>query len=309
MSTAPVTRPFLPEDQSARLGVVTAALLFSTGGAAVKASALGSWQIAGFRCGLAAVALVLLLPASRRDWTWRTLTVALAYAATMVFYVVANKLTTAANTIFLQYTAPLYVLLLSPWFLRERIRRRDLLFMVALALGMATFFVGLEPPSGTAPDPLRGKALAALTGLCWGLTLLGLRWLEKGGEGGGSAAAVLAGNLLAFLVCLPAAFPTGRVTAVDAGVVIYLGVVQIALAYVLLTSALRRVRALEVSLLLLLELIFNPFWAWLLHRELPGGWPLVGCGMILAATVLWTAGGRRRGQVGATAGRSNQDSA
>lgn len=275
---------------------MAAALLFSTGGAAVKLSALGSWQIAGFRCGLAAVALALLLPASRRGWSGRTLLVALTYAGTLVLYVVANKLTTAANAIFLQYTAPLYVLMLSPWLLRERFRRWDLLFMAALATGMVTFFIDFEASSDTATDPFKGNFIGALTGLCWGLTLLGLRWLEKtdgGGEGGGgSMAAVLAGNLLAFLVCLPAALPVAAVTAMDVGVVVYLGVFQIAFAYVLLTSALRQVRALEVSLLLLLELIFNPFWAWRIHGELPGGWPVVGCVVILSATIVWTVGGK-----------------
>ncbi len=285
------------ESKTARLRVVAAALLFSTGGAAIKASTLGSWQIAGFRCGLAAVALALLLPASRRGWSGRTLLVAVAYAGTLVLYVLANRLTTAANAIFLQYTAPLYVLMLSPWLLREKIRGWDLFFMVALATGIVTFFLGLEAPSVTASDPFRGNLLAALAGFCWGLTLLGLRWLEKMGGGGGSTGAVLAGNLMAFFICLPAALPVAlpetSVTFMDVGVIVYLGVVQIALAYVLLTSALRQVRALEVSLLLLLELLFNPFWAWLLHGELPGGWPVVGCLVILSATIIWTAGSKR----------------
>ena len=271
----------------ARLQVVAAALLFSTGGAAVKATALGPWQIAGFRCLIAALVLVVILPATRRRWSRGTLVVAVAYALTLVLYVLANRLTTATNSIFLQYTAPLYVLLLSPWLLGERIRRRDGFFMLALAAGMVTIFLGVEAPLATATSPVAGNVVAAVTGLTWGLTLLGLRQLEAAGSGG-APAAVLAGNGLAFLMCLPFMGSLGESVPGDWLPVIYLGVVQIALAYVFLTRALRHVRALEVSLLLLLELLFSPFWAWLLHGEMPGSWAVAGCGIILLATLLWT---------------------
>src|SRR3989442_11806346 len=99
----------------ARLRVIAAALLFSIGGAGIKACALTSWQVAGFRSGIAALVLFLLLPDSRRGWTRRTALVGASYAATMILFVLANKLTTSANTIFLQSTAPLYILLLGPW--------------------------------------------------------------------------------------------------------------------------------------------------------------------------------------------------
>ena len=94
---------------------------------------MGSWQVAGFRSGIAAVALWLLLPGARRGWTWRTVLIGIAYAATLVLFVLANKLTTSANAIFLQSTAPLYLLLLGPLVLRERIRRIDLVVITALA--------------------------------------------------------------------------------------------------------------------------------------------------------------------------------
>ena len=99
---------------SARIYVALAALLFSTGGAAIKLSALSSWQIAGFRSGIAAVVLFALLPAWRGVFDPRALLVGTAFAATMILYVTANTLTTAANAIFLQTSAPLYVLLLGP---------------------------------------------------------------------------------------------------------------------------------------------------------------------------------------------------
>ncbi len=268
----------------ARLQVVAAALLFSTGGAAIKATSLGSWQVAGFRSGIAALTLVVLLPAAMRWISWRALVVGGGYAGALVCYALANKLTTAANTIFLQSAAPLYILLLGPWLLGERLRRRDLGLLALLAVGLALFFVEIEAPLATAPDPLTGNLLAAGAGIFWALTLVGLRWLGRGRDDRlESTASVLVGNLLALVVCLPLALPAGGHGAVDWLVVVYLGVVQIGLAYVLLTSALRVVPALEASLLILVEPVFNPVWAWWLHGERPGAWSLAGGALILAA--------------------------
>ena len=134
----------------ARLQVLAAALLFSTGGAAVKATSFDGWQVAGLRSAFGGLALAILLPAARRHWTWRTWLVGCAYAATLLLYVQANKLTTSANAIFLQSTAPLYMLLLAPLWLKEAVRGRDLLFMGALAVGLGLFFVGREPARATA---------------------------------------------------------------------------------------------------------------------------------------------------------------
>ncbi len=118
---------------SARWRLLGVALLFSTGGAAIKGTDLTNWQVACLRSAVATLALVALLPEARR-WPSRavlakTLAVGAGYAGTMVMFVAANKLTTAANAIFLQATAPLYLLALGPWLLKEPVRRRDLGFL------------------------------------------------------------------------------------------------------------------------------------------------------------------------------------
>jgi drug/metabolite transporter (DMT)-like permease len=272
----------------ARLKLVLAALLFSTGGAAIKATALTGWQVASFRSGIAALAVVLLAPGARRGYTWRAVLVGVAYAATLVLFVVANKLTTSANTIFLQSTAPIYMLALGPLLLREPVRRRDGLCMVAVAVGLAFFFVGTEAPVRTAPDPVRGNLLAALSGISWALTLCGLRWMgASSDESRGSAeAAVVIGNVIAFLACLPFALPVRGAQPADWLVVAYLGVFQIGLAYSFVTAALRYVPALEASVLLLVEPVFNPVWSWLVHGERPGLWALAGGALIITATTI-----------------------
>ena len=278
---------------SSRLLVLAAALLFSTGGAAIKATALSAWQVAGFRSGIAAVALFLLLPAWRRAWSARSLAVGASYAATLILYVTANKLTTAANSIFLQATAPLYVLFLAPRFLGEPLRRGDPLLAAMLALGLICFFVQVDPALATAPNPLQGNLVAAASGITWALTLLGLRSLAGSRRPESAGAAVISGNLIAFAVCAPFAFPVSRSAALDWAVVLYLGLFQVGLAYVAMTRGIRRTPAFEAALLLLLEPVLNAVWAWLVHREQPGPASLAGCALILA-TSLATAFRARR---------------
>ena len=270
---------------SSRLLVLSAALLFSTGGAAIKATAFSAWQVASFRSGIAAIALFLLLPAWRRGWSKRTLLVGFCYAITLILYVTANKLTTAANSIFLQATAPLYVLLLAPRLLGEPLRRGDMLLAALLVAGMTLFFVQVDPALATAPNPLQGNLIAAASGVTWALTLLGLRWLAGSEQPESAGAAVISGNALAFLVCAPLAFPVSGSLPLDWAVVAYLGLFQIGLAYVAMTRGMRGTPAFEASLLLLLEPVLNSIWAWLVHSEQPGTASLLGCALILAASL------------------------
>ena len=272
---------------SHRLLLLAAAVLFSTGGAAIKATTLTSWQVACFRSGVAALALVTLLPGARRGWEWRAWPVGAAYAATLTLFVLANKLTTAANAVFLQATAPVYMLLLGPLLLKERVRPGELRFMVLAITGMTLFFVGSERAVATAPDPGGGNVLAAFSGVTWALVIAGLRWIgRRTTSGAPSLAPVVAGNLLVCAVCLPMALPVARFAPLDLAAIFYLGVVQIGLAYVCMTRAMRQVPALEASLLMLLEPVLNPVWAGLLHGERPSRWALAGGALILAATAL-----------------------
>ncbi len=286
----------MPSRSTARVQLALAAVLFSTGGAAIKAADFTAWQITCLRSGIAAVAIWLMTREARRAWTGRTVAVGVAYAATLTLFVLANRLTTAANTIYLQSTAPLYLALLAPWLLREPTRRQDLVFMAAVGLGLALFFVGVDAPAETAPDPVRGNLLALGSGLFWALTVCGLRWMGSGGgERGSAAVAVVAGNVIAFLAALPFALPFGSHAAADWALIGYLGVFQIALAYVLVTRALTTMPALEASLILLIEPVLNPVWAWIFQGERPGVWALVGGGVILGATAIRAVLDTRRG--------------
>ena len=275
-----------------RLQLVLAAACFSTAGAAIKGSGFDAWQIAAVRAFVAMLAILALIPEARHRWSWHVGLVGLAYAAAGLLFVFANKLTTAANTVFLQATNPLFVVALAPWLLREPVRAADLAFMGVLALGLALLFVGGQRHFATAPDPLLGNVLAAGSALAWAFTVTGYRWLARrgGADHGPIAAAAACGNLIVFLVCVPGALPLAAGRATDWLIVIYLGVFQLGLAYVFLSRAITRVPALEASLFLLVEPVLSPVWAWLAHGETPGPLAAIGGTVILTATVLksWT---------------------
>ena len=287
-----VADPALPGDsprvlpvRRARIQIVAAALLFSTGGAAIKATTLSGFEVAGLRSAIAALAILAFVPAARRGYTLRAAAVGLAFAGSLVLFVSANKLTTSAASIFLQSTAPLYVLLLGPWLLRERASRSDLVLMIPVAAGLLLVFAGTGAAARTAPDPLRGNFLALLSGVTWAFAIMGLRWMSDHPRSSPMAAAVL-GNAFAALFCLPFLRSLSLVPAGDWVVLSYLGVFQVALAYFFLTVGVRKLPALDVALLLLVEPALNPVWAWIVHGERPSVLALSGGALILGSTAV-----------------------
>ena len=267
---------------SPRAKIVAAAVLFSTGGAAIKWAAFDAWQLAGFRAAIAMLTIFVLIPESRRGWSWRTALVGFAYATTTLLYVQANKHTTAASAIFLQSTSPLFILLLAPRLLGEHASRRDLAQIAVMGVGLVLFFFGLDQPSATAPNPALGNALAAACAVAWALTVIGYRWLAA--RGTSVAAAAVSGNLTASVLALIMAQPLAAGRPVDWAIVAFLGVCQLGIPYLFLARAVPQLRALEVGLFLLIEPVLNPIWAWLAHGETPGPATIVGGALILGAT-------------------------
>jgi len=206
-------------EAGARLQIAASAVLFSTGGAAIKGIALAGWAVASLRSAIAVPALLLMLPAARRRPRPAVLVLGVFYAATLVCFVLATKWTTAASAIFLQSTAPIYVVLLSPRLLGEPVRRSDVAFLVPLVAGLVVFAVAGTPAQATAPRPAAGNILGALSGLTWALTLLGLR--RAGRDGSDDApSAVVVGNAFACLATLPFALPFGAIGGRDLTVLV-----------------------------------------------------------------------------------------
>ncbi len=276
----------------AALALLIASVLFSTGGAAIKWAHFTGWQIASLRSGIAGLTLLLLVPAARRGWGWRPLLVGVAYAAAGICFVLANRLTTSASAIFIQAASPLYVLILSPVLLRERVSARDVLFMVPIAVGLSLFFFGSQTAIATAPDPATGNLLSVGAGIAFAFAVIGFRWLgrDEAARGATALTAAAMGNFLACAIALPMALPLGTHLAGDWAVLLYLGIFQIGLAYYFVAKGVARLPALEVSVLLLVEPALNPIWTWLVHGEVPGTPAFLGGALVLGATVaraLW----------------------
>jgi drug/metabolite transporter (DMT)-like permease len=257
-----------------RLLLLAAALLWSTAGAAIKSCGLDAWQIAGGRSAVAAVFLFLAVRDARIRPTLRVLLVAAIYSVTVVLFVVATKLTTAANAIFIQDTAPLWVLLVSPWLLREHPTRGELLAVPIYGLGLGLFFL-----DELAPGQLAGNLAALVSGVAFALAIVGLRLLRHDGP-----AALAWGNVVAAAVALPL-WPRGPAAAgPDLAIVVYLGIFQLGLAYLAFSRGVTGTPAIEASLLILIEPVLNPIWTYLATGERMGPWAIAGGAVVLLAT-------------------------
>ena len=269
----PQTKP--PSHRSAILLLLATAVLWSLGGVLVKSIDWPSMAKAGARSAIAGVVLWAWLRRPQFSWRPAQLGAALAYAATVTLYVLANDRTTAANAIFLQYTGPIYVALLSPWMLGERIQGRDWACIAVALAGIGLFFRDQFSPRG-----LSGILCALGSGLAYGTMIVLLRRERDASP----ASALLLGNLLTAICGLP--FAMGHaLPAAQVGMVVLLGVVQLAIPYILFSIAIRRVTALEAVLLPALEPILNPLWVALAHGEWPGPWSLTGGALVLGAVI------------------------
>lgn len=278
----------LPDRQLGRLAVLGAAIPWSLGGVLIKGVSLDAFGVTLWRSPLAALTIAVLLKARPRlrgvpriEWA-----VAIAYAVTLLTFVAATKLTTAANAIFLQYTGPLYVLVFGRFLLAERPSRIDVAALLVAFAGMTLFFVGkLEP------EDVAGNALALVSGAAFGAFLVLLRRPECAPIT--RPRGMVLGNIILTVVAAAVVLANRDFGALtpgpqDAAGLAALGFVQIGLAYVFLTVGIARVPAIEAGLVGMLEPVLNPVWVWLFLSESPGGWALIGGAIIITAVVART---------------------
>lgn len=277
--------------------VLGAALLWSTGGLFIKWTTLNAFELTFGRSLLAALTVAFFT--RREGYRLNTMTIltSLLYAALLLLFVVATKLTTAANAIFLQYTAPIYVLLLEPLFYKEKFRRADLIAVAACIAGMSLFFVGK-----LRPQDISGNLTALASGLCFAFYILLLRHPRT--QKVNRASSVIYGNLLlvAFSAVVIIFFnePAGianleHLSLRDTGSVLYLGVIQIGVAYTLFTLGMSRgVRSLDAAIVGYIEPVLNPIWVFLFLGERPSAWAIIGGAVIIAAVASHTLWGTRK---------------
>jgi drug/metabolite transporter, DME family len=260
------------------LAMVGAALLWSTGGLFLKIVHIDPLSKSALRSIAAARRIRVRPPRDARSWFGVSV-----YALVMLLFVCANNLTTAANAIFLQYTAPIYVLILEPVFLGTKFRARDLGFVAVALVGMALFFVGHLEAGG-----MTGNVLALGSGVCLALLFLVARSQRE--DENGRWQAVTFGNVLLcamvglYFLVAPAGFEWPS-TSGETAAIVFLGVVQIGISYALFAFAISGISALEATLLGMLEPLLNPVWVFLGTGERPSEWALVGAALIIASIV------------------------
>ena len=255
--------------------LLATAILWSLGGVLIKSIDLNPVAIAGARSVIAAVIMSLAMPGILRKISWHVIPGAIAYAATVFLFVVATKLTTAANAIFLQYTAPIYIAMISPWFLGEWTTWHDWLLVLFALSGVGLFFL----------DQLSLQGLSGvIAALGSGVAFAWLTVLMRRQKDGSPEAVVLLGNLVTFLIALPWVFPIVRIEE-NGSRLLLLGVAQLAIPYLLYSRAIRHVRALDASIVSIIEPILNPLWVMLATGERPGFWSIVGGSIVLGTSL------------------------
>ncbi len=255
-------------------------MLWSTGGLFIKWTSISGLELSFGRSLLAAITVALFTRHEGFRLNKVTALASVLYAALLLLFVLATKETTAANAIFLQYTAPVYLLILEPLFYKEKFRRRDLITVTACVIGMSLFFVGK-----LRPQDVTGNLLALASGLCFACYFLLLRHPKS--RDVNRASSVIYGNLLLVLIAAPAGLKVlPHLSLHDAVSIVYLGVVQIGLAYTLFTVAMARgARSLDAGIVGYVEPVLNPIWVFLVIGETPGQWALIGGTIIVLAVV------------------------
>ena len=271
-----------PTSVSPLLLVVGAAVLWSTGGLFIKAIQLSAFELSFGRSLLAAITIAIFTRREGFGINKISAVTSILYAALIILFVLATKLTTAANAIFLQYTAPVYVLLLEPVFYKEKFRGRDFITVALCLGGMTLFFVGK-----LRPQDVSGNLLALASGVAFALFVLLMRHSKARDVNRASSA--IYGNLIAVAICTPWFLGAAKrgISATDFACIAYLGIVQIGFAYLLFTLAMARgVRSLDAGIIGYIEPVLNPVWVFLFIGERPSGWAMIG-GLIIVTSVIF----------------------
>lgn len=261
-----------PRVKRGRLYVLLAGVLWSLAGVFIKSIELEPLAIVFYRSLFASLFFLLFVKARSRSFSGPLLVSVASYTAAISFFVSANKLTTAANAIVLQYTAPIFVFLFVRLFFREPVSRANLATLSAGMAGVAVIFAG----SAGEPDSA-GVIVAVVSGLLFSVYMTNLRFLKSVHPG----YLTLANNLVCWLALLPLVRSQLSLSAAQALALAIMGVVQLGIPYFLFSKGLEAISLQEASLIVLIEPVLNPLWVALVVGEIPSPATLLGGGIIL----------------------------
>lgn len=269
----------ISEHNKGILAVFLTAILWSSGGLFIKLISLDSMELSFFRCAIAAVVFALMFRKKILKLNSLALLNSIAYAAVLILFVIATKTTTAANAIFLQSTAPIYVLIFEPLLTKTKWERINIITIVVCFLGMILFFMG-----DLTPGDIKGNIAALLAGVAFAAFFLGMKKNEpQYGE-----SSIFYGNVIVALICIPFITDMNSISVQDFAMVSFLGVFQIAFAYALFSYGLKRIIAVEASIISMFEPVLNPIWVFIGYGEVPSFYAIIGGIIIMTAITVRT---------------------
>lgn len=251
------------------------AVMWSIGGLLIKKINAHPLAIAGIRSAIAGVIIFITIKKPHFTWSFPQIAAACAYSLTVISFVAANKYTTAANAILLQYTAPIYVALLGGWLLKEKPNLKDWITIAVVLGGMVLFFMDNLDARG-----LWGNVFGAISGVGFGLFPIFMRMQKDGSP----IESVLLGNAITALIGVPFLFSKASTPDTTGWLcLIALGIVQLGIPYILYSIAIKNATALEATLIPVIEPILNPVWVLLFMNEVPGIFSVLGGMIVLVA--------------------------
>lgn len=272
------------------LEMLLCAALWSIAGIFIKLIPWNSIVIAGLRSLIAGLVMFVYMRARGIGFTAdrRSLAGGAVLCLTLTCFVAANKLTTAANSIVLQFTAPMFIVVFSALFLKKRFSRADVLAVVLTMAGISLFFF-----DQLTPGHLAGNCVAIFAGMAFACYYMSL----EGASESQRMSAILIAHGLTFLVGLPFTFVyPPELSAAPVACILVLGVVQLGIPYVLLGRASGACPPLACSLLGAVEPLLNPVWVFIFDGEAPGLWALIGGVVVVATITVWCVYGDLRGK-------------
>ena len=275
----------IPAHRKGLIYISFTAFLWSTSGFFIKYLTINAFQISFYRSLIAALTVFFITVVRKQKLKFEFDRVsnfaALFYAGILILFVLATKMTSAANAIFLQFTAPMYLVVLEPLFLKTKFESKNVITIIICIFGMILFFFGkLELGN------IYGNLLAICSGICFAMFSLLLKYKKVKHKNDNTLNNVVMGNVIVAVIAFFIIFPDLKLDLTQALILLYMGAIQIGVSYIIFNEGIKYVSATESMIIATLEAIFNPIWVFIGIGEAPSVYSILG-GLIIFGAIIW----------------------
>ncbi len=275
----------IPNHRKGLIYISFTAFLWSTSGFFIKYLTINAFQISFFRSLVAALTIFLITLIRNQKLKFEFDIVsnfaAIFYAGILILFVLATKMTSAANAIFLQFTAPMYLVVLEPLLLKTKFEPKNVITIIICIFGMILFFFGkLELGN------IYGNLLAICSGICFAMFSLLLKYKKVKHKNDNTLNNIIMGNVLVGVITFFFVFPDFTLDLKQFLILLYMGAIQIGVSYIIFNEGIKYVSATESMIIATLEAIFNPIWVFIGIGEAPSVYSIFG-GLIIFSAIIW----------------------